>query len=134
VTGRGPRERLCIATKRAYIHDSIYDEFRDALATIVQNTSMGDGSQQGIALGPIQNKLQYDRVTSLVADCEEQGHHLIKGTAPENEGYFVPATLVDNPPEQSRIVQEEQFGPVLPLMRFSDVNDVIGNPPCFEKA
>lgn len=117
--------QVCVATKRAYVHEAIYDQFRDALAEIVTATPMGDGSQQGIALGPIQNRPQYDRVRSLVSDCEERGHRLIQGSAPEGEGYFVPATLVDNPPEDSRIVQEEQFGPVLPLLRFATVEEAI---------
>lgn len=117
--------QVCIATKRAYVHEDIFDEFRDALAGIAKAVPMGDGSQQGIALGPIQNKPQFDRVRSLISDCEANGHRLIQGEAPTGEGYFVPITLVDNPPENSRIVQEEQFGPVLPLLRFTQVDDVI---------
>jgi acyl-CoA reductase-like NAD-dependent aldehyde dehydrogenase len=117
--------QVCVATKRAYVHDSIYDEFRDTLAELVTSMPMGDGSHQGIALGPVQNKPQYDRVRELLADSRAQGHRLVSGAAPNGEGYFVPLTLVDNPPEDSRIVQEEQFGPVLPLMRFSDVDEVL---------
>jgi aldehyde dehydrogenase (NAD+) len=117
--------QVCVATKRAYVHEDIYDRFRDALAEVVAAMPMGDGSQQGVALGPIQNRPQYDRVKELVRDCEAQGHRLIQGAAPEGEGYFVPATLVDNPPEDSRIVQEEQFGPVLPLMKFTSIEEAL---------
>jgi aldehyde dehydrogenase (NAD+) len=117
--------QVCVATKRAYVHDDIYDAFRDELAKLAQAVPMGDGSQQGTALGPIQNKPQYDRVKGLLADCEANGYTLLQGQAPEGEGLFVPVTLVDNPPEDSRIVQEEQFGPILPLMRFTDVEDAI---------
>lgn len=117
--------QVCVATKRAYVHNDIYDAFRDELAKLAQAVPMGDGSQQGTALGPIQNKPQYDRVKGLLADCEANGYTLLQGQAPEGEGLFVPVTLVDNPPESSRIVQEEQFGPILPLMRFTDVEDAI---------
>jgi acyl-CoA reductase-like NAD-dependent aldehyde dehydrogenase len=117
--------QVCVATKRAYVHEDIYDQFRDALAEVVAAMPMGDGSQQGVALGPIQNRSQYDRVQELVRDCEAQGHRLIQGATPEGEGYFVPATLVDNPPEDSRIVQEEQFGPVLPLMKFTSIEEAL---------
>lgn len=117
--------QVCVATKRAYVHNDIYEAFRDELAKLAQAVPMGDGSQQGTALGPIQNKPQYDRVKGLLADCEANGHTLLQGQAPEGEGLFVPVTLVDNPPEDSRIVQEEQFGPILPLMRFTDVEDAI---------
>ena len=117
--------QVCVATKRAYVHDDIYDVFRDELAKLAQAVPMGDGSQQGTALGPIQNKPQYDRVKGLLADCEANGYRLLQGEAPQGEGFFVPVTLVDNPPEDSRIVQEEQFGPILPLVRFTDVEDAL---------
>lgn len=117
--------QVCVATKRAYVHKDIYDAFRDELAKLAAAVPMGDGSHQGTALGPIQNKPQYDRVKGLLADCEANGYRLLQGRAPEGDGFFVPVTLVDNPPEDSRIVQEEQFGPILPLVRFTDVQDAI---------
>ena len=117
--------QVCVATKRAYVHNDIYDAFRDELAKLAAAVPMGDGSQQGTALGPIQNQPQYDRVKGLLADCEANGYRLLQGDAPEGDGFFVPVTLVDNPPEDSRIVQEEQFGPILPLVRFTDVQDAI---------
>lgn len=117
--------QVCVATKRAYVHNDIYDAFLKELAKLAQAVPMGDGSQQGTALGPIQNKPQYDRVRDLLADCETNGYRLLQGEAPEGEGFFVPVTLVDNPPESSRIIQEEQFGPILPLVRFSDVEDAL---------
>jgi acyl-CoA reductase-like NAD-dependent aldehyde dehydrogenase len=118
--------QVCIATKRAYVHDSVYDAFKTAITAIAKAVPMGDGSKQGIALGPINNKLQYDRVKSLLADCKANDFATITGYQPaDSNGYFIPVTLVDNPPESSRIVQEEQFGPVLPLLRWSDEADVI---------
>ena len=107
------------------MHETIYDQFRDALAELVKAMPMGDGSQQGIALGPIQNRPQFDRVNGLLEDCKANGHRLIQGAAPDGKGLFVPATLVDNPPEDSRIVQEEQFGPVLPLLKYTTVEEAI---------
>lgn len=117
--------QVCVATKRAYVHSDIYDAFRDELAKLAKAVPMGDGSQQGTALGPIQNKPQYDRVKGLLADCKANGYRLLQGEAPQGDGFFVPVTLVDNPPESSRIVQEEQFGPILPLLCFTDVEDAV---------
>jgi aldehyde dehydrogenase (NAD+) len=117
--------QICIATKRAYVHDAIYDEFRDALARLIVSAKVGDGSEPGSTHGPIQNRPQFDRLNDLVADCLANGYAMIQGEAPTGTGYFLPLTLVDNPPQESRIVQEEQFGPILPLIRFSDVDDVI---------
>lgn len=118
--------QICIATKRLYVHESIYDGLRDRLAAIAQAVKLGDGSEQGTVLGPLQNRRQYDRVTSLIEDAKAEGLTLIEGPAgPAGGGYFIPVTIVDNPPEQSAVVQEEAFGPVLPMMKFSTVDEVI---------
>jgi aldehyde dehydrogenase (NAD+) len=79
-----------------------------------------------VQLGPVQNKAQYDRVQGIIADSRAHGHTVISvGDVPDGGGYFIPVTLVDNPPEASRVVQEEAFGPVVPMLRFTDEADVI---------
>jgi len=118
--------QICIATKRLYVHESIYDGLRDRLVALAGAIKVGDGSEQGSVLGPIQNRRQYDRVLGLLDDARATGLVLIEGMAvPDNGGYFVPVTIVDNPPETSRVVQEEAFGPILPMMKFADVDEVI---------
>ena len=73
------------------------------------------------ALGPLQNPAQLERVRNLISATEASGDRLSNGTAPRGTGgYFIPVTLVDDPDDDSRIVREEQFGPVLPLLRFRD--------------
>lgn len=118
--------QICIATKRMYVHKDIYDELKDALVAYARTVKVGDGADQGTQIGPIQNKAQYQRVLDLIADAKAKGYQFLVGgetsTAP---GYFVPVTIIDNPPENARIVQEEQFGPVLPLMKFDSLDDVI---------
>lgn len=118
--------QICVATKRLYVHESIYDGLRDRLAAIAQAVKVGDGAEQGTVLGPIQNKRQYDRVMDLINDARENNLTMIEGAnVPENGGYFIPVTIVDNPPEDSRVVQEEAFGPVLPMMKFSEIDEVV---------
>ena len=118
--------QICVATKRLYVHESIYDGLRDRLAGIAKAVKVGDGAEQGTVLGPIQNKRQYERVMDLLDDAKKSGLTLIEGAnVPEGGGYFIPVTIVDNPPEDSRVVQEEAFGPVLPMLKFADVDDVI---------
>lgn len=117
--------QICIATKRLYVHEDIYDDLLGRLATLAQNVKLGDGSEQGTVLGPIQNLRQYERVKELIDDARAEGLTLIEGPAGPEGGYFIPITIVDNPPEDSRVVQEEAFGPVLPMMRFSDIDEVI---------
>lgn len=118
--------QICIATKRMYVHEDVYEPLRDALVRYAQTVKVGDGAEQGTRLGPINNRLQYERVLDLIRDAKERGYTVLTGgEASEAPGYFVPVTIIDNPPEDSRIVQEEQFGPVLPLIRFRDVDDVV---------
>jgi len=123
----GNSGQICIATKRMYVHKDVYEPLKAALVEVAKTIKVGDGSEQGTQLGPINNKLQFQRVVSLIKDAQEKGYKFLTGGLPENDkGYFVPVTILDNPPEDSRIVQEEQFGPVLPLLKFDDINDVIG--------
>ena len=118
--------QICVATKRLYVHESIYDDLRDRLSAIAQSVKVGDGAEQGTVLGPVQNKRQYDRVMSLLEDARSNDLTLLEGAdIPDTKGYFIPVTIVDNPPETSRVVQEEAFGPVLPMLKFSDIDEVV---------
>jgi acyl-CoA reductase-like NAD-dependent aldehyde dehydrogenase len=118
--------QICVATKRLYVHADVYDGLRDRLVAIARAVKVGDGAEQGTVLGPIQNKRQYDRVMELMDDARATNLTLIHGAdIPDGGGYFVPVTIVDNPPEMSRVVQEEAFGPILPMLKFDDINDVI---------
>jgi aldehyde dehydrogenase (NAD+) len=118
--------QICIATKRMYIHKDIYEPLRDAIVAYAKTVKVGDGSEQGTRIGPINNAPQYKRVLSLIEDARDKGYKfLLGGERSEVPGYFIPITILDNPPEDSRIVQEEQFGPVLPLIKFDDYDDVI---------
>jgi acyl-CoA reductase-like NAD-dependent aldehyde dehydrogenase len=118
--------QICVATKRLYVHADVYEGLRDRLVAIAKAVKVGDGAEQGTVLGPIQNKRQYDRVMELMDDARANNLTLIHGAdIPDGGGYFVPVTIVDNPPEMSRVVQEEAFGPILPMLKFDDINDVI---------
>lgn len=119
--------QICIATKRMYIHKDIYEPLKNAIAEYAKTVKVGDGAEQGTQIGPVQNKAQYQRVIDLIQDAKDKGYKfLIGGDASSVPGYFVPVTILDNPPEDARIVQEEQFGPVLPLMSFDNLDEVIG--------
>lgn len=122
----GNSGQICVAVKRLYIHEDIYDRFSAALVKLVKAAKVGDGSKQGTQFGPVQNHQQYAPITGLIEDAKAQGYNfLIGGDEIERPGYFLPLTLIDNPPEHSRIVREEQFGPILPLLKWRDEADVI---------
>ncbi len=122
----GNSGQVCVATKRLYVHADIYDALAAALVAYAKTVKLGDGAEQGSQLGPIQNALQFARVKELIEDAKVKGYKfLLGGEASDLPGYFVPVTLIDNPPEHSRIVQEEQFGPVLPLLKFDHVEEAV---------
>ncbi|MAW82145.1 MAG: aldehyde dehydrogenase [Parvularcula sp.] len=118
--------QVCVAAKRVYIHEDIYDAVAHELVEFAKTVTVGDGAQQGVDLGPVQNRMQFEKVKSLLADSKAQGHRFLMGGEPSGgKGYFIPISIVDNPPENSRVVVEEAFGPVLPLLKFSDIDDVV---------
>lgn len=117
--------QVCIAMKRLYVHSSIYDEMCDELATIAENTIIGDGLEQGTQLGPLQNKMQYDKVNELIESAKKDGKVIAGGTTPDQAGYFIRPTIVRDVTDGSRIVDEEQFGPVLPVIRYDDPEDAV---------
>lgn len=118
--------QVCVAIKRLYVHADIYDAVARELVEVAKSVRVGDGSQQGVDLGPVQNRMQFDKVRNLLEDTHANGHRfLVGGDVEHGPGYFIPVSIVDNPPETSRVVTEEAFGPVLPLLKYDDLEDVI---------
>ncbi len=117
--------QICIAVKRLYVHDDIYDELCDELATIAKGTTIGDGFDESSVIGPLQNAAQFEKVKDLIADSSEQGTIIAGGRIPDRRGYFIEPTIVRDIREGTRLVDEEQFGPILPIVRFSDPDEAI---------
>jgi acyl-CoA reductase-like NAD-dependent aldehyde dehydrogenase len=115
--------QTCAAMKRLYVHDAIHDATCDALVAYARNIRMGNGLEDGVALGPVSNKMQFDKVSRLVADAAKQGNILLGG-APD-EGLFYPVTLVSDLPSDAALIVEEQFGPALPIIRYRDLDEAI---------
>ena len=119
--------QFCNSIKRLYIHEDVYDEVRDALVEFAKGIRVGNGADEGTDLGPIQNLPQFEKVIDFIDDCAANGYTFALGGAVDRgaEGWFIPIAIVDDPPENSRIVAEEPFGPILPLLKWSDEEDVI---------
>lgn len=120
--------QVCVATKRIYIHESIYRPMVDAMAKVASSLKVGTPDEEGTMLGPIQNQMQYDRVKTFFADSKEKGYKFATGTGDvqkNNNGYFIQPAIIDNPPNDSKIIQEEQFGLILPVQPYSDEEEVI---------
>ena len=121
----GNNGQICIAMKRVYAHESIYDKLVDQLAKLAEEAIVGNGLEQGTQLGPLQNKMQFDKVKDYIEDGRANGTIVAGGEVPEGKGYFIPPTIVRDIDDDSRLVSEEQFGPVLPVIKYDDVDDVI---------
>jgi acyl-CoA reductase-like NAD-dependent aldehyde dehydrogenase len=124
--------QVCMAVKRIYAHEKIYDALCEALAEEARKWKVGDGLDPATKLGPIQNRMQYDKVVGFIEDTKKAGGKFIAGAdqpataAPgQKQGYFVNPALVTGLDESARLVREEQFGPVVPVLKFTDVNDAI---------
>jgi acyl-CoA reductase-like NAD-dependent aldehyde dehydrogenase len=117
--------QVCVAIKRLYVHETVYDQLCDELATIARNTVVDDGMQQGAKLGPLQNKAQYEKVKELIEDARKHGSVIAGGRALDRRGYFIEPTIVRDISDGAKLVDEEQFGPVLPVVKFSDPEDAL---------
>lgn len=117
--------QVCLAIKRSYVHEDIYEEFCEALQDIAGDTVIGDGLQQGTTMGPIQNKAQYEKIKGYLAAAKAQGKIIAGGEVADRLGYFIAPTIVRDVKDGDTIVDEEQFGPILPVVSFENVDDVI---------
>lgn len=117
--------QVCLAIKRAYVPDSIYDSVCAELAKLADAAVVGDGLKEGTQFGPLQNKAQFEKVKAFVEDGRSRGTIIAGGKALNRPGYFIAPTIVRDIPDDARLVQEEQFGPVLPVLRYSDLDDAI---------
>ncbi|WWG81740.1 aldehyde dehydrogenase family protein [Pseudomonas poae] len=118
--------QTCAALKRLYVHQSQYQAFAEALTQIAERQVVGDGLEPGVNFGPVQNLDQLELVQALVADARVQGARVLCGGARlDRPGFFYPPTLVADVTDGQRLVDEEQFGPVLPLIAYEDVEDVL---------
>lgn len=117
--------QVCLAIKRAYVHTDIYDAMCDELATLAETAIVDDGSKQGTQIGPIQNRDQFEKVKGFLETANRDGTIIAGGNVIERGGYFVRPTIVRDVTDGDQIVDEEQFGPILPVIRFDDVDDVV---------
>src|ERR1700730_16296246 len=119
--------QFCNATKRLYVHEKVYEQVLNELVAYARTVKIGDGAELGTELGPIQNEPQFRKVLEYFDDCKANHYRFaLSGNVDlEAKGWFVPVTLVDNPPDESRIVTEEPFGPILPVLKWSDESEVI---------
>jgi len=118
--------QTCAALKRLYVHDSLYDDVCRELTAYAEKVVVGDGLDEASVLGPVQNRRQYEIVSTFVDEARAKGGRILLGGNPTGgPGYFYPVTLVADVAHGCRLVDEEQFGPALPIIRYHEVADAI---------
>lgn len=117
--------QICVAIKRVYVPSSMYDEFCDEIGKLAKAAVVDDGSKQGTTVGPVQNKSQYEEVLRLLEDAKKRGKVVAGGELPDRAGYFIPPTIIRDLDDDAPLVREEQFGPVLPILSYSEIDEVI---------
>jgi acyl-CoA reductase-like NAD-dependent aldehyde dehydrogenase len=116
--------QICMAPKRIYVHSSIIEPFCRALTGMAQATIVDDGLNPEAGMGPVQNRQQYEKLKEFLAEARAKGRVVAGGTALDRPGYFIPPTIVRDLPDDARLVREEQFGPVLPILSFDQTDEV----------
>jgi acyl-CoA reductase-like NAD-dependent aldehyde dehydrogenase len=118
--------QTCACLKRLYVHDSIYDDLCRELVAYASAVQVGDGLLEASMLGPLQNRMQLDIVSSYVEEARAKGGRVLLGGNPTGgSGFFYPITIVADVDHGCRLVDNEQFGPALPIIRYHDVADAI---------
>jgi acyl-CoA reductase-like NAD-dependent aldehyde dehydrogenase len=119
--------QFCVATKRIYVHSSIYKPFLSELTRIAQSLKTGHWSDEDVKLGPIQNSMQFETVKSFFRDTKEHGYKFVLGSGDvqDSEGYFIQPAIIDDPPDDSMVVRGEPFGPIVPVQKYDTIDEVI---------
>ncbi|MBW8762372.1 MAG: aldehyde dehydrogenase family protein [Microbacterium sp.] len=119
--------QTCAALKRLYVHDSVYEETVDALAQLARTMPMGQGLDEANVLGPLQNQNQFDIVARLVEEARAAGARIVAGgeAATHLGPLFYQPTVVADITDGASLVDEEQFGPAIPVIRYTDVDDAV---------
>ncbi|MCA0043396.1 aldehyde dehydrogenase family protein [Celeribacter litoreus] len=117
--------QVCVAIKRIYAPETIYDELCDELATLAKDAIVDDGLSQGTTMGPVQNKMQYEKLKGFLEDAHANGTIIAGGAVMDRPGYFIEPTVVRDISEGSRLVDEEQFGPIVPVIKYESLDDAV---------
>jgi succinate-semialdehyde dehydrogenase / glutarate-semialdehyde dehydrogenase len=123
--------QACLACKRVFVHEAVYDQFVAALVARVRSYELGDGAVKAekpkLRMGPIHTRPARDELLAQIEDAVQSGGELLVGggTGDHARGFFLEPAVIASPGEQSRVMREEVFGPVLPVLRFDDFDDAL---------
>jgi acyl-CoA reductase-like NAD-dependent aldehyde dehydrogenase len=114
-----------MAAKRLYVPEAMIDEVGERIARLAAATVVGDGLEPDTQLGPIQNRMQFDKLRDLMVATRTEGRILSGGDPLNREGFFIAPMVVRDLADDARLVTEEQFGPLVPLLSYRSIDEVI---------
>lgn len=119
--------QVCMGIKRIYVPIHLYDTVCERLAAMADAHPVGDGFEPGVLMGPLQNKMQFDKIVEMLEETRNvPGARILSGgRVLDRPGYFVAPTVVAGLPESARLVREEQFGPLLPVQAYANIDEAI---------
>jgi acyl-CoA reductase-like NAD-dependent aldehyde dehydrogenase len=117
--------QVCLAAKRIFVPEKIYDAVCAELAKIASAAKVGNGLEEGVEFGPLQNRMQYEKVKAIIDDARAQGKVIAGGEPHAGPGFFIRPTIVSGLPDSARLVCEEQFGPVMPVLKYKTLDEAI---------
>ena len=117
--------QVCMAAKRIFVQEGVYDAMAKEMAAIAKDVVVDDGLKQGTRVGPLQNRMQFEKVKGILESARKEGATIVGGDTGGRSGYFIKPAIVTNVKEGNRIVDEEQFGPVIPLIRFKSDDEIV---------
>ncbi|MEM8646091.1 MAG: NAD-dependent succinate-semialdehyde dehydrogenase [Pseudomonadota bacterium] len=118
--------QVCIAPSRFYVHERHYDAFVEAFVAAANSQTIGDGTDPATTFGPMANERRVEAMEQLTEDARAKGAKVLTGGKRHgNQGYFWEPTVLTDVPDEARVMNEEPFGPIAPIARFSDLDDVI---------
>ncbi|CAG9243745.1 aldehyde dehydrogenase family protein [Paraburkholderia caribensis] len=117
--------QVCCAVKRVYVHEKVYDAFVAELRSLAATAKVGDGAATDVRFGPVQNKAQFSKLQTYLNAARTDGEVVAGGEVMAGPGYFITPAVVTGLSNGHVLVDEEQFGPLLPIVRYADIEEAI---------
>ncbi len=118
--------QVCISPTRFYVQEGVYDRFLSRFTEYAKNIRLGDGLDTGTTMGPLANPRRLDAMEAIVQDTKSRGGKIVTGGKRHgNQGNFFEPTVITDVPDDSKIMTDEPFGPVAPIVRFKTFDEVV---------
>ncbi|HWP25640.1 MAG TPA: NAD-dependent succinate-semialdehyde dehydrogenase [Xanthobacteraceae bacterium] len=118
--------QVCISPTRFYVQEDVYKKFLARFAEYANGIKLGDGLERGVTMGPLANSRRIDAMESFVADAKARGGKIVTGGKRRgNQGYFYEPTVITDVPDDCKVMTQEPFGPLAPIVTFKTFDEVV---------